>query len=75
MDARGYNVGPKDREGEYLTAEDRLIGRLPEDDWWTVDMRDTNPAIVVQQPQETPARSETPTCPGLAKLEGSSPLP
>jgi hypothetical protein len=68
----GYNVGHKDRGGEYCTAEDRLIGSLQEDDWWTVDIRDTNPAIVVEQPQETPARSETPTCPGLAPLEGSS---
>jgi len=33
MDPRGYNVGPKDREGEYWTAEDRLIGRVQEDDW------------------------------------------
>jgi len=33
MDPHGYNVGPKDREGEYRTAEDRLIGHLQEDDW------------------------------------------
>lgn len=38
MDPRGYNVGPKDREGEYWTAEYRLMGRLQEDDWWTVDI-------------------------------------
>jgi len=72
IDAHGYNVGHKDRESEYCTAEDRLIGRLQEDDWWTVDIWGTNPAIVVEQPQETPARSEIPTCPGLAPLEGSS---
>jgi hypothetical protein len=72
MDRRGYNVGPKDREGEYWTAEDMLIGSLQGDDWWTVDIRGTNPTIVVEQPQEAPARSETPTCPGLAPLEGSS---
>jgi hypothetical protein len=59
-------VGHKDQEGEYFTAEDRLIGRLQK------DIRGTNPAIVVKQPQETPARSRTPACPGLAPLEGSS---
>jgi hypothetical protein len=65
---------PKDREDEYWTAEDRLVVRLQEDDRWTVDIgvQGTNPAIVVEQPYETPARSETPTCPGLAPLEGSS---
>jgi hypothetical protein len=72
IDPRGYNVGHKDREGKYCTAEDRLIGRFQEDDWWTVDRRGTNPAIAVEEPQETPARSKTPTCPGLAPLEGSS---
>ena len=72
MDPRGYSMGPKNREGEYWTAEDRLIGSLEEDDWWTVDMRGTNPAIVVEEPQEMPAKSGTPTCPGLTLLEGSS---
>ena len=70
MDPRAYNLGPKDREGEPLKTEDRLIGHLQEDVRWTVDIRGTDTAIMVEQPQESPESSKT--CPAQSPMEESS---
>jgi len=37
---------PKDRKDKSWMTESQMAGRLPDDGWWTVNTRGTNPVIV-----------------------------
>jgi hypothetical protein len=63
-------VEPKDWEDKSWMTERQILRRLPEDDWWTVDTRDTNAVIVEEHSMET--RRGMAASSGLASLWKSS---
>jgi len=60
------DVKPKDRGDKSWMTENQMVGRLPDDVWWTVDTRGTNPVIVEKHSMET--RRGTSASSGLASL-------
>ena len=61
---------PKDREVQSWMTEGQMVGRLPDDDCWTADIRRMNWVFVEEHPMDT--RSGTSVYSGLASLSKSS---